>query len=431
MNLIITDNPNLHDKNNPDSLLLYQVFDWRINVKQFDFDNLEDLNIEDEFELKKRFKKSLYRKKIELNSIIIAIVAPSNYKLLYDLIYIKNKYNKKIVFYTWDSWLKHKESKINEAYIKKLFNEYIQRGYLTKLIYTELEYFNLQRVEQFLILTAISIGSKYIKTNKDGYLEHDFFTEELNINSIMKKILLKNQSVHKTVDKLIYHSRKNDINDPFFRKILFINDNKNSLKKYYSSIDNSLIKISDNNYLNENPVNIFSITLMLSGILTLTDILKTIRFLEKNDLIKSDGENGILTLKEFYDFNFLEYKDYINFEKWNSLYHTKTYSYGDFFPPIRIQSLTYKCPFCGSSEFKVSPKHFYCTDITCKLYVNRLINPGGVVKQVSELEFIRLINHGSTIIKNKIGGYNRFMLLKTDNICKIIPQIEKKIDEDN
>lgn len=435
MNLIITDNPNLHDKSNEDSILLYQVFDWRIHIKKIDIDiddEIDNIEIEDEFELRKRFKKGVYRKKIELNSIITAIITPSNYKLIYDLLYIRDTYKKKVNFYTWDGWLKNKKIKINEGLIKKLFNEYIQRGYLTKIMYSDLEYFNLQRIEQFIILSIVNLGSKFIKTNKNGFINIDLFgKDELNVNKLMIKILLKNNSVFKTVDKLIYNSRKNDISDPFIDNLQFLNENKNYLKKYYNEINNNIIDeyIDDTNYLSSNPINIFSISYLLKSILPLTDILKTIRFLEKNDILKSDNKYGILSLHDYKDFDFSQYKEYIDPKKWLFLYKSKGYMFNELFPKIKITKLSYKCPLCGSSEFRLTPKHFYCSDINCKLYVNRLINPGGISKQVTELEFIRLINHGSTIIKNKIGGYNRFLLYKSNNVCKIISQIEKKIED--
>lgn len=434
MNLIITDNPNFHDKSNSESLLLYQIFDWRIKVKELDFEIIDsnDLNIDNEetFELKKRFKKGLYRKKIQLNPNIIAIVSPSNYKLIFELIHIAGIYNKNLTFYTWDGWPARKEFFVDAEKIKKLFFNYIQRGYLTKISYQDLEYFNMQRIEQFIIVAAIAIGGKHIKTNDYGFVKAKFFKDsDTSLSLLIQKLLLKNKSVYKTVDKLMYNSRKNEINDPFTGALKFRKVPKNSIKKQFDLIEFSDIEKfdSNDNYLDSNPINVFSISLLLKDIMPLTDILKTIRFLEKNDLISSGNENGILTLKEYIEFDFLKYKAYIDSKLWKRIYLSESYVFSDTFPKINIVPLAYHCPICGSTSFRMTPKHFYCSDISCKLYVNRLIKPGGIVKQVTDIEFIRLINHGSTVIKNKIGGYNRFMLYKNDKQVKIIPQIEKSI----
>lgn len=421
MTLYLTDNPEIKKTLFGDSFLLYQIFDWRIIPKESDLE-------EDIFDLKRKFKLGKFRNEVKLNETIIAIIAPSNYKLIYDLLYIKDTFNKNVIFYTWDSWSKRKKLKINEKQIKKDFNEYLQRGFFTKLIYKELSFFNLQRVEQLVFILGINSINKIMKCGNLGFNVNSIKNEYQNIDTIgVLRILISNgYSLRKAIDKLIYHSRKNDITDPFLNNFIFLNETNSLFKKIKDHLDSNIyfgLNDSNEKVCNCSFSSLIDLTI---GFMPLTDILKTLRFLEKNDLIKTDF-SGKGFLKSDIDFSIDDLKTYFNYlssKKWNEAYKTNSFAFGSLFPKIEIVELKYSCPLCGSSELKTSPKHFFCSDINCSLYVNRIINPGGIKKQVTENEFIRLINHGSALIKNKIGGYNRFLLERKDNSIKIKPQIE-------
>ncbi len=422
MTLFITDNPEIKKTLSGDSFLLYQLFDWRIIPKE------SDLN-EDIFDLKRKFKLGKFRDTLKLNESIIAIVAPSNYKLIYDLLYIKETFNKNITFYSWDKWNTRKKMKINEKKIKKDFNEYLQRGYFTKLIFKELSYFNLQRVEQLVFILGVNSINKILKCGNLGFgINQSIETEpnEYNTIGIIRILISSGYSLRKAIDKLIYHSRKNDITDPFLNNFIFLNETNSLFKKINDKINTNIyLGINENNEKTQ-ACSFTSLIELTKDFIPLTDILKTLRFLEKNDLIKTDFSNKGF-LKVDIDFTIEDIKLYFNYlssKTWNEAYKTNSFSFGSLFPKIEIVELKYSCPLCGSSELKSSPKHFFCSDINCLLYVNRIINPGGIKKQVTENEFIRLINHGSALIKNKIGGYNRFLLEKNENSIKIKPQIE-------
>lgn len=426
MTLYVTDNPEIHKKLLGNSFLLYQIYDWRVIPQESDIE-------EDLFDIKKRFKLGKFRNELKLNSKVIAIVAPSNYKLIYDLLHLKEQYVKEVIFYSWDSWLKRKRLKIDKKEITELFNKYIQRGYFTKLIYKELSFFNLQRIEQFLIILGINASNKVLKCGSNNFPPIEYIESPLlDITGTIRILLSQGYTLRKAIDKLIYHSRKNDITDPFIGKFYFLNNDNSLFKKINDQLSSNIYKgINTNNEKTE--ICSFSIIVeLLKDFIPLTDIFKTIRFLEKNDQIKTLNEKGLLETD--YQFSVEDIKYYFNYissKKWNEAYSTKSFSFGSLFPLIEIEELVYFCPLCGSSEIKSSPKHFFCSDINCSLYVNRIINPGGIKKQVTENEFIRLIHHGSALIKNKLGGYSRFFLEKNGQKIRILPQIEKnKIEED-
>lgn len=406
MTIYITDNPIIHKE--VDSFLLYQIFDWRITVNEKGGDDLS------EFSLKKRFKTAKLRNELKLASKIVLITAESNYKLIYDAIFLKEQLKIDLNIYSWDSWYKRKRITPSIRSTKKLFHEYIQRGYLTKLVYKQISSMNLQRIEQFVSIVSLNVLKK-IDCKKEE------LQESLNgifpTNYAIRILLSQNYSLRKIVDKLIYHSRKNDITDPFLGTFSFISKNNSFFKKVSLGID---LK-NDNHCLQLKLINSMSM-------FPYTDVLKTLRFLEKNDLINifEMTSDNIFSNEDL-----VIYSKYMIKSNWESIYNLKTFHFSGVFPSIDITEDKYECPLCGSSVLRESPKHFYCSDVTCKLFINRIINPGGIKKQVTEPELIRLIKHGNTIIKNKIGGYNRFILKRTGEHFKIIPQIEENIkDED-
>lgn len=406
MTIYITDNPLIHKEMN--SFLLYQIFDWRITVN----DKGEDLS--NEFSLKKRFKTAKLRNELKLASKIVLITAESNYKLIYDAIFLKEQLKIELNIYSWSSWYKRKKIIPGIRNTKKMFHEYIQRGYLTKLVYKQISSMNLQRIEQFISIVSINI-LKRIDCNKDEFENNS--EDNFKTNNAIRILLSQGYSLRKIVDKLIYHSRKNDITDPFIGTFSFISKNNS----FYKKITNGIENINDNHCLQLKLINSMSM-------IPYTDVLKTLRFLEKNDLI--DMLN-MTTDHKFLNEDLVIYSKYMIKSNWESIYNLKTFHFSGVFPSIDITEDKYECPLCGSSVLRESPKHFFCSDITCKLFINRIINPGGIKKQITEPELIRLIKHGNTIIKNKIGGYNRFILRRTNDHFKIIPQIEENIkDED-
>jgi len=402
--LYITDNPNI-SKEISGSFLMYQLFDWTIKLE----DDVEDFESDPEFVLKKRYKKAELRKSCKISTSIIGIVTISNYKLINDIFKLGLEHNLKVKIYTWEKWNKRKNVLLKKKPIYSMQNKYIQRGYLTLLMYQNLSFLNLQRIEQFLVLISIGCLKYKIKESEESSSPGAI---------IIQKLLISGYTIRAAVDKLIYHSRKGDISDPFLSKgeIVFYNEN------------NSLFKKINKESLGENN-KFLSLVFILESIFPLVDVLKTIRFLSKNDFLRTiNGE--VVEVYPFSKDDLYLYLPYLNVDLWNEIYSSNGFLFGSVFPVISVEKIVYACPICGSSYLRTTPTHFYCSDLLCPLKVNRVIKPGGIEKRITENEFIRLIHFGATIIKNRIGGYNRFFLQRANRKYWISSQIEKKISEE-
>jgi len=408
----ITDNPEIKKIIKSNIELTFQIYDWRVNLSKEKID-IEEVN----FQISKKIKKKIIREKILKNKTIIAIVAPSNYKLIYDLLDIEKEFNKKIKIYSWDSYIQKRRTmlKVDRKEIKNLFNEYIQRGYLTSLLYNKLTFFNFQRIEQFISIIAINIINQINKDNK----EEEIDINNLKTTTLINILLNEMKPINKIIDILIYNQRKFNIKDPFLGEIIFLNKSSKLYKKIEKLNGTKIRK-----------TNISESIILLNKILPLTDILKTLRYLEDNFFIKTNLTNKQLnSIKEVSIEDIKYYYDYVDKDIWDKIYQSKTFSFNNMFPPIEVEELNYECPLCGSTEYNSSPMHFFCSDTNCKLYIPRIISPGGVKKSISDNDFLKLINHGETLIKNKVGGYNKYFLIKKDNKFKIIPKINKEIKE--
>jgi hypothetical protein len=409
-----TDNPEIKKLIKSNISLSYQIYDWRISISEEDID-IDDIN----FKLNKRIKKIDFKSKFRSNKTIIGIVSPSNYKLIFDLLNASKEYHFELKLYSWDSYTKKRKKmiKINKTIIKKLFNEYIQRGYLTKLTYNKLIYFNFQRIEQFMTILTINTINKINKVPSIIKIKKN----DLEINTIeyIKLMIKKGTPLNQILNSLIYNQRKRNISDPFLGKFIILN-NKSKIKKIVENIKEEEISNT----------NIDLIIKTMSELIPLTDTLKTLRYLEENNFLKTDTTNEELTTNIIFSNNEIKkYFNYININIWEKIYESKTFSFSSMFPQIETEDLKYKCPLCGSTEYNSSPLNFFCSDTNCNLYIPRIIKPGGIKKQISDLDFLKLINHGETLIKNKVGGYNKYYLIKENNKFKIIPKINKEIKE--
>jgi len=408
MILYITDNPNIK-KTIPGCILLYQIFDWKVSINK---DNI----LEEDFKISKKFKLDTIKKEFKINSHIVAILNRSNYKLMYELLHI----NKKVTFYYWDNYLSKQEIKPSLKETEFEFNKYLQRGFLSSILYEKLSAMNLQRVEQFLIIISVIVSNKkdisntlipFKTTNfRNAKYSYDLF-------DLFNSISIKKENPIYVIDKLIYHSRKIDITDPFAGKFTFKNKN-NSLWKLYKENN----KKPNTNLTNE----VIKIHNLLIKIIPSSDILKTLRFLFKNDILSYNGN----IIYQNLDLKFSQLKEsikYIDNNKWNIIYKDNGFDIFNIFPPLKLNELKFECPLCGSKNFRSSPFSYWCSDNLCSFRINRVINPVGIKKKITEWDLCRLIKHNSTIIKNSNGGYSRFYLLENEKYkgkFHILPYIE-------
>ena len=374
----ITDNPYIR-KEIGNAVLLYQIYDWRVI---YDKDG-SDIDY-DKFNINKKFKKREYKDIFRKNEII-SIIAESNYKLMHELTFSNSK------IYSWDSYDKRVLINFDKSKIKREFEKYIQRSFFSRTIYDKLAAFNMQRIEQMLVYIAI--------------ISYRHRTEDIGSNRetdrLINAISYKRPDFWYIIEKLIYHSRKLDITDPFVGDFKFLKE-KSSLKKIWEkNKDSELTEVAK--------VVIFVLN-RLEGIMPYVDILKTMRYMEKNELIKVESAK-VFQLIESEEFN--EAEKFLDKTRWDSLYETYDFSFS-MFPALNfIKEIYFECPECGSTELKSSPLNFYCSNEMCKFRVYRVISPVGVSKTIAEKDLFRMLKFGDTIIKNKFGGYNRFFLVKS------------------
>lgn len=385
MILYLTDNPYIR-KNLAGCLLLYQVYNWKV------------VENEDEFKIIKKFKLNENKEKLNKNKEIICIVNKSNYKLIYEL----STLNKKITFYYWDTWEKRDEVFPDIKACEAEFFKYLQRGFFTRRIYNALASYNFRRIEQLLI--AVSLNGEIKKDIK--YIENN------KIYHLFNSLLHYRPSISFAIDKLIYHSRKIDISDPFTGDFKFLKE-KNSLFKLYRED------------LEEHPLMKFvKLSIFLNkGIMHFSDILKTLRFMEILNIV-SISNNGAEVKIEISEDIF----DFLDKEKWKEIYDSGDFILFNLFPILEESRIKFKCPICDFPDYKSSPANFWCANKSCNFRLNRIISPAGKAMRISQHDFLRILKHGTTVIKNKRGGYNNYFLIKNsqnNGKYNLLPQIKK------
>lgn len=378
MILYLTDNPHIK-KEIPGAILLYQLFNWKVSIQ------------DEEFKITNRFKIKDIKDQLKLNDELICIINPSNYKLQYEI----QTLGKNVKFYSWESWKKRKEVSYKT---KDEFLKYTQRSYLSYILYPQLVTLNLQRIEQYLVYLAINILEK----------KEIPYSRIQKIHDLINSVAIKRDSISYIVNKLIYHSRKLDISDPFSGSFKFL-DKESSIFKLYK--ENEPDQFSTKK--------IAQICTLLNGIVPIVDILKTLSFMEESGFIIAEN-NHLSTNPPLKNVEIINSIDYLNLEKWKNLYKSKTYSFS-MFPPLSFELLKFECPYCSSFLLKSSPHSFWCGNVECNFKFNRIIKPAGISKRIADWDFNKLLKYKSTIIKNSRGGYSRYIL---DDNYKAIPHMK-------
>lgn len=410
MILYITDNPIIKNKI-PGAILTYQLYDWRIKI------DTKSLFENEEFNIIKKNKNKNHGILLKNNNTLICIISRSNYKLLHELNKIKNKVKK---FYYWDTFDIKKEVKPNFKYAETEFMKYMQRGYLSSILHNQFSQINLQRLEQFQVITALNIiKAKNIELDSfnQSAVNSKNYRNPIDIFQIINSISIERDNIIYIIDKLMYHARKNDITDPFTGKFIFKNKNNSLYKIFQRNKNKPTSKISSK---------IKTVCSILQEIIPLVDILKTLRFISKNTLI--DNNLNLVKSSIFNKKEILIALEFISSKKWDFIYKNNEYSSFNIFPPLSFKTLTFKCPICNSSEFRSSPVQFWCSDNLCPFRLGRVISPAGIPMKISQWDMNRLLTHKSTIIKNKRGGYSRFYIVENDKNkgkYNILPYIEK------
>jgi len=124
-------------KQYPDFMFASNIFFWKLS---------EDSNGYIELTSKKIVKENI-------ESPLVGIVSPTNYRLIYDILSI----DKNAEFYKPEDFRfgKRKKIKFNKETIYKEFDKYIKRSYLSYLNYENLRRIGLKRIEQYVLMLGV------------------------------------------------------------------------------------------------------------------------------------------------------------------------------------------------------------------------------------------------------------------------------------
>lgn len=425
----ITDNPEIKNQLKIDSFLAYQLYDWRYE----EVPNKENPLLSDRI-LRRKIKNNAIIKSFRMNDEIVAFVSPSNYKLIYDLLFIKKEFSKKVKFVAWHDFKKRKSLKINKEYVTLNFDQYLQRGVLTKKEFNSLAFYNFIRIEQFVSMLLIVNYNTYHKTSYllglDDNYEEVCGDDEISILGIIRVLMHEKGFFYKAIDSLTYQSRKLNITDPFCGNFKFLNTSNSLYKLYEKYKDSDLYKgIDDEKKLKKHKAGVSIIIKYLNLFFPLVDVLKTLRYMETNSFIKSNGA-GFDVFSPITPEEMNVYSPFYDISVWKDLYASGTYQFNSFFPKIQADVPLFVCPLCGTSELKTTPLNFFCENVKCHFKISRKIKPAGKPKILSERELLQLIHYGVTHIKNKMGGYSRYILKQHNLHFMAIPDFQKNYAEE-
>ena len=441
MNVYITDNPEIHKTLSGESFLIYQLYDWRVTIEVTDTQSGLI-----ERDIKRRAKRRAVLDAIKKNDTVIAIVAPSNYKLIYDLMFTKKNFGKDLKLYSWEGW----ESRTPLPFlnhwdeVSKEFDNYLKRGYLSLKLFHELAFYNFTRIEQFFIVLKIAFLNSQIQTGAtigcppeykaklpslSYFSDYSAFAEsnknEIDLLGIIRVLTFSYRSFSRVIDKLTYHARRGDITDPFSGNFVFLNT-KNSLFKIYKDYKNSnlyLGKETSPKFLKKHKAGVTFVINELCKIIPLCDVLKSLRHLALSNVLGIDESGiGFDIFTELSLSDLEQYEAFYNEKIWLQTYKSLDYSFVRLFPNIQAILPMFRCPLCSANHFVMFPRYFSCQNPTCSFYFPRIIKPGGISKLLTELDFLKLIHHGNADIRNSRGGYSKYALFRYEgNKFKAIP----------
>jgi hypothetical protein len=397
MKEFLTDNPFIA-KEIPGSSLAYQLYDWRVSIDR------EDPYLSSRF--LKKWKSSAVREKLGSCDSVSAIVAPSNYKMIYDLLTFSKETGKRVRFYSWNGYPVRKYIP-DEEKIAAEFERYLQRGYLSRIHYFELGKWNLNRIEQFVLsLTATAFGEKVVKKEK-------IKAKKIEVVDLITKISIAEKiGIGAAIERLLYHYRKRNIADPFLNgKVKIVR--RGSKPEFWAGLDDP--GITDFHLL----------VSLVSKFIPLVDVLRTIAFLEKSEYAKF-GPESIRGPAGMEARHVSLYSDYISPRKWKEVYSTGTFSFSGILPAIAEEPPSFKCPICGTLKYRTDPLWFRCANPACGFKIKREIKPFGESMRMKADHFKRLVTHGKVMIKNKRGGYSVYLLKKGPKGYYVYPEISNK-----
>ncbi len=391
-------------------------------TNQFVFANkLYDYRIQDTEEGKiivPQIYKRIFNKDIE------GILCPSNYHLIYDILSINPNAN----FYnSFDFKWTDKPIKIDQEKNKQLMINYIKRSYISYLVSKELSSMGLKRIEQYIILSIISL----LKNQKNLTVETFELIKEEPLKDIHSMYFIhyvakqENKSIKEILKQMLVEYGKGYSTSPFVPLIL---KEKHTFYKYYEKLkkttktiktflinNKEVIHISDDpviaEYLNT-PTTIFKkqiiqkekkptlplIYLYSKDIFPYRDMLLTITLLFQMKFLNEDLSLNFNEEKLQVLYNL----EWLDSNLWKKVYDNLDFNFGHIFSSLNIKEKGFRCPVCNSRSYHILPLRIQCAN--CKFSINRYLPQHFKLEKLTIEEVISLLNNKTILKKNKLDN---------------------------
>ena len=420
------------------------IFSWKIKKKGEDFS------------VSSRIENTRLRNKL-LNEKIVAVISPSNYKLLYD---IRQLNISKI--YTPESFEKGIPVKINRKEVDLNFNNFLKRGYLSYLNFTALQKMGFNRIEQFVITLRVFLS--------ESMIVHDnlLFGKELYVESVKKSrektVVIKKLRLPQTLNligeelgldfqeatKLILQLYSEfAISDPFDPNgFVLLNENreyaniiellKNVINKKIS-YDVFLITAREKDGTAKTRLSVRKLTSMPNPFLDaylcfqkedyfkgkalyatgkprvvhnlfsfgkffpIKDTILTIKSLIKLEKIEENKGGLIVLPKTKSRLSVKRNISWVSLKTWEDIYSRDVSEFAYFLSEMHGPTSNFRCPLCGEKEMLITPLRVFCKNQGCNFRFDRTtLNIVGV-RVVSEDKMEEAFSNNVVFVKNKNG----------------------------
>lgn len=422
-----------HHSHNPDFFCSQELCKWTL------ISNKNDYNL-----VKKEIRKMDFK-----DDDIIAIVSPSNYKLLFDL----KEFNVKR-FYRPEFYEKRETFEVDYKKIDKLFENFLKRSYISYLNYEKIQNLGLNRIEQFVICLSLILLKKYV--NSDNLIIED---KEIKIEKIRKirTIKFKNQKINfikclrllnlsygmsfdeatsflfkeysylrisdvfdeegfiplkkielKGFNSILYKILKEDVEVEEYlaeangKKYLIkrmIGDNQDFIN--YFGFQNKDYVVGDV-FVPDKTFNIEFLFELIKHIMPLKDYILTLKSLIKLERVIET--KSFLHIKEdiIPFFNIKYNKEWIDVKNWERVYKQEDFTFNNILEEVDTSHLEFVCPLCGGKHLSVSPAKFFCK-IDCGFTFYRYSLKVVGINSISKEKMLEALYFKKIFVKNKTG----------------------------
>jgi hypothetical protein len=414
-----------------DYILTNSIFNWQIKEEN------EEINLINKERLK------IYGENLR------GIVSPSNYRLIYDILYI----DKKAKFIKPENFDKNINYDVDLKKIFSEFEKFLKRSYLSFLSFEVLKNLGLKRIEQAVILLLFA---SFQKINNTVY---DNVSLKKSTELTIKKIeFIKTETIgsdYVSLDKFInivmretnfsfieILSYLQKLNSELIISDLFSEEGFKFLKKEESELYDIYMKIKGQRKVEKYRIyskehSFFIYKTKNKDLFSDYHLLQTGEYLEgmfikgitKKDILLdiSNYAKKIMPIKDFFlslqllikmgkisnelvlceeiepKIKLSKNLNWISLKKWEEIYNNLDYNFNYIIEPLEFKNEEFICPLCGEEYFNLTPSFLYCGNNNCNFKFSRtnIINFG--FKKLNFDHMVKALSEKSILLKNKNG----------------------------